>query len=231
MGGWVPLGGGWFVVAAPVWAGAAQAQCICAWPLPPSLWQPHLRLPPTRCCLPAWLPWLQERDAFLALYPQGYHKTDKMVSPAQHSTAHRSQGTHLVPLLLLLRRQRRRPPDSARPPLLHAQCSAVQCSAVLLLLHVSDLPAHPDACPFKCRPQPAVFPPPTYSVCLPCACSLCLPRRVAPSTSSTLGPSRSSSWRRSQTTTGWSDTTYRRAHGGWSWLAVAGWAGCGWLAC
>lgn len=23
---------------------------------------------------------LQERDAFLSLYPQGYHKTDKMVS-------------------------------------------------------------------------------------------------------------------------------------------------------
>ena len=26
---------------------------------------------------------MQERDAFLALYPQGYHKTDKMVGGAR----------------------------------------------------------------------------------------------------------------------------------------------------
>jgi hypothetical protein len=43
---------------------------------------------PKSCLLPAEL---QERDAFLSIYPQGYHKTDKMVRHSAHAmTCHHS---------------------------------------------------------------------------------------------------------------------------------------------
>lgn len=42
-----------------------------------------------------------ERDVFLSLYPQGYHKTDKLVSPAyEQKSAVQISNLHLIFMLI-----------------------------------------------------------------------------------------------------------------------------------